>query len=474
MNAPSSGTYGLQPTYEGFVPTTFDALILFEGCLRGRIHHVSRRPQERERGGVIRSGNIFIYEENASGIKRWTDGVSWSPSRILSNFLIYRQLEKAFPPGEKKKAKKPTTTNKSPGKPIGVTKTGSPKKSDLNLAGLERALPMGPPPLPSPRQNPTTQSERSNALSAINNTDLERSLVGSLTDSYDFMDGGLVKKTISITLGDITHHLVAYYTVADALSRGKFQVPSQDPIFENMLVRTHLVDHQPFRSSLREVDLLEHTLYEYLGCYDRAPMPTPFLGTPSFAPPYPFGGNPYQQPSGVMQMAPSAPMMHREYDSSPRMDPFSISNGNDFRITNFSNDEDNDENPAFMTAPPSTPMMDGGFEHDYHGRIDTFSISNAPEFHETDFSNSGHADLHRGVMSISPQMRESPSYERSEILPDQSEFDMPFGDHESQDWYPPTPDFMCFDPRNGETYSESNPNIGDDDSPSWEGGSHLL
>lgn len=28
------------------------------------------------------------------GIKRWTDGRVWSPSRILGNFLIYRELDK--------------------------------------------------------------------------------------------------------------------------------------------------------------------------------------------------------------------------------------------------------------------------------------------------------------------------------------------------------------------------------------------
>jgi hypothetical protein len=51
-------------------------------------------------------GNVFIYEENASGIKRWTDGVTWSPSRIMGNFLVYRELSEPFPAGEKKKAKK--------------------------------------------------------------------------------------------------------------------------------------------------------------------------------------------------------------------------------------------------------------------------------------------------------------------------------------------------------------------------------
>jgi Gti1/Pac2 family transcription factor len=94
----------LDATYYGFIGSTYDALILFEACIAGRIKHVSRRPHDRERERVIQSGRVFIYEENTSGIKRWTDGISWSPSRILGNFLIYRQLVKAFGPGEKKKA----------------------------------------------------------------------------------------------------------------------------------------------------------------------------------------------------------------------------------------------------------------------------------------------------------------------------------------------------------------------------------
>ncbi|KAI1905849.1 Global transcription regulator sge1, partial [Ophidiomyces ophidiicola] len=96
----------LEPTFNGYVASTHDALILFEACLTGVLHHVPRRPHDRERAQLVRSGSVFIYEENASGIKRWTDGVTWSPSRILGNFLVYRELDKPFPPGEKKRAMK--------------------------------------------------------------------------------------------------------------------------------------------------------------------------------------------------------------------------------------------------------------------------------------------------------------------------------------------------------------------------------
>ena len=90
------------PTWNGRVETTRDALLTFEACVQSIFHLCSCRPQDRERDSLIASGNIFVYEEAASGIKRWTDGIPWSPSRILTNFLVYRQLDNPFPPGQKK------------------------------------------------------------------------------------------------------------------------------------------------------------------------------------------------------------------------------------------------------------------------------------------------------------------------------------------------------------------------------------
>jgi hypothetical protein len=92
------------PTFTGFVKTSMDGLILFQVCLSGKLHSISQRPKDKDRSDFIESGNVFVYEENASGIKRWTDGVAWSPSRVLGNFLIYRELDKPFPPSKKKRA----------------------------------------------------------------------------------------------------------------------------------------------------------------------------------------------------------------------------------------------------------------------------------------------------------------------------------------------------------------------------------
>ncbi|KAH6969114.1 gluconate transport inducer 1/Pac2, partial [Fusarium avenaceum] len=192
-------------TYHGFINTTLDASIIFENTFTGRCNHVPRRPHDRERQDLIKSGNVFIYEEHASGIKRWTDSLSWSPSRILGNFLIYRELERPFPPGEKKHQHPRTSTSLPTGMEV--------------------------------RRNNTPIDE------------IERSLVGSLVDSYDFKPGGLIKKTISITYQGVPHHLVSYYSVEDVRS-GRLLAPSMHPVLKGTIPRTELLTQQNFRSPI--------------------------------------------------------------------------------------------------------------------------------------------------------------------------------------------------------------------------------
>ncbi|KAJ4307464.1 Global transcription regulator sge1 [Fusarium piperis] len=206
----------LLPTYVGYIHSTLDALIIFEACLSGARNHVPRRPQDRERQELIRSGNVFIYEEHASGIKRWTDGVSWSPSRILDNFLVYRELERPFGPGEKKRALK------------------KPKKMSNGITKAE------------PR---------------CETRDEDRALIGSLVDSYDFKQSGLVKKTISITFQGVPHHLVSYYTCEDVKS-GRLTCPSSHPDLRNLIPRSELLMSQNFRAPIDGTDTTTDERYQ--------------------------------------------------------------------------------------------------------------------------------------------------------------------------------------------------------------------
>lgn len=83
----------MEPTFRGFIDTTHDALVLLEACIQQQCDRVSRRLQEKERSQIT-SGSVYVFDEEESRIKRWTDGRMWSPSRILGNFLVYRELDK--------------------------------------------------------------------------------------------------------------------------------------------------------------------------------------------------------------------------------------------------------------------------------------------------------------------------------------------------------------------------------------------
>ncbi|KAI0342924.1 hypothetical protein BDW22DRAFT_1330010 [Trametopsis cervina] len=76
----------------GFVETTADALRLIQAARCGLVPRITRRLNELERRSMIRSGAVFVFSVEESGIKRWTDGYTWTPSRISGNFLVYREV----------------------------------------------------------------------------------------------------------------------------------------------------------------------------------------------------------------------------------------------------------------------------------------------------------------------------------------------------------------------------------------------
>lgn len=205
----------LTPTWRGMVMSTIDALKIIEACLTGVLLHTARRPHDREREHLIRSGNVFVYEESSSGIKRWTDGQNWSPSRILGNYLIYRELDKNFPPGDKKRAIK----RKRDGKPE-LQQNGH-----TNISGTPTSL----------------------------NDERERALLGSLIDSYPFKEGGLIKKTISIKWNNVMHHLVSYYSLEDARNH-RLPFPGDDPKLMHIRPRPELIQLQDFRVPVEQED----------------------------------------------------------------------------------------------------------------------------------------------------------------------------------------------------------------------------
>ncbi|ORZ34419.1 Gti1/Pac2 family-domain-containing protein [Catenaria anguillulae PL171] len=77
--------------FRGRVPTFSDALVILEACRQGSLTMVNRRLTDLERREIA-CGDVFVFDEAVSGIKRWADGRLWSSSRMRDCFLIYVEL----------------------------------------------------------------------------------------------------------------------------------------------------------------------------------------------------------------------------------------------------------------------------------------------------------------------------------------------------------------------------------------------
>ncbi|KAH7386890.1 Gti1/Pac2 family-domain-containing protein [Phaeosphaeria sp. MPI-PUGE-AT-0046c] len=226
-----------KPTWQGFLDTTKDAMTVVEAALQGRLSHISRRPHDKERAEMLTSGTVLVYEENASGIKRWTDAVHWSPSRVMNNCLIYRQLVRALKPEEKKTALNPSCGTKRKRKEsIGPTITKSGDNIHTSDDEYENPSFEG---APTGDSDPATKVYANFAQNLT--PDQQRRFCGSLIDSYEFKEGGLMKKTISVKYQGTHHHVISYYSLEDVVS-GKLKRPFQDDKLVDIHPRPELLN----------------------------------------------------------------------------------------------------------------------------------------------------------------------------------------------------------------------------------------
>lgn len=195
-------------TFFGPIDTTSDALRVFELCRLGRLGRVRRRLHDKERK-MIRSGSVFVFDEAESGIKRWTDGRLWSPSRILGNFLIYRELERRDASGF----------------------AASGRDEEIAWIGG------------SSMAHDEHTEEHSSLLRSKKLNGGQHSHKGR----FVFKPGGLLKKTISAHVDAHIHHLVCYYTRRD-LSVGTWDSRLVDEL-RKVRIPKSLVLAQNFRKS---------------------------------------------------------------------------------------------------------------------------------------------------------------------------------------------------------------------------------
>ncbi|KAF3393725.1 cAMP-independent regulatory protein pac2 [Talaromyces pinophilus] len=165
-------------TYHGLVRTPADAIILFEACRLGLLPRVQRRLSEKERQ-AIKSGSVFVWDEREAGMRRWTDGKSWSASRVSGSFLTYREME---------------------GKRGGGVSTSRSEKT------------------PDSRGN----------------SDDDRDGSEDGPDGYRYKPDGLMKQSFSITTSAGQHlHLISYYARSHPTAPN-FNQPSTDPALRHI------------------------------------------------------------------------------------------------------------------------------------------------------------------------------------------------------------------------------------------------
>ncbi|PPR03576.1 hypothetical protein CVT24_007615 [Panaeolus cyanescens] len=201
-----------EPPWSGWIETTGDALLILEAAKRGIIPRVTRRLVDSERR-MIMSGSVFVFEEEESGIRRWTDGFYWSPSRILGNFLLYRETDKRS-----------------------AANRGGRADNDMN-----------DPNDPTRVEGHSLSRPRADSAVMGVNRHRERILVGSLTNTYKFKPDGLMKKTFSLTINGVAQHLISYYKVEDVES-GRLRSPSSLPELASLDISPEYLDKTHFRN----------------------------------------------------------------------------------------------------------------------------------------------------------------------------------------------------------------------------------
>ncbi|KAF8063420.1 Gti1/Pac2 family-domain-containing protein [Lyophyllum atratum] len=209
-----------EPPWSGWIETTGDALLILEAARRGLIPRVTRRLVDSERK-MITSGSVFVFDEDESGIKRWTDGFFWSPSRILGNFLLYRETDKRGSGHRGGKSDPPSSEvieqeqYGMDGVKVEGQSLSRPKADDGHIGGVDKQR--------------------------------ERTLMGSLTNSYKFKPDGLMKKTFSLTISGVSQHLISYYRIED-VTNGRLRSPSSLPELASLDISPEYLDKTHFRN----------------------------------------------------------------------------------------------------------------------------------------------------------------------------------------------------------------------------------
>ncbi|CAE6521625.1 unnamed protein product [Rhizoctonia solani] len=226
--------------------STKDALLIIEAAERGLFPRLVRRLTEQERAQSIYSGAVLVYDEFESHIRRFTDTLVWSPSRIIGNYLVYREMRKH----------EPRLTSRAgadlPPQPASTRSLVRPRSSDLE-------------------QRETERKKR------------EQLYVGSLTHNERFKPNGL---TFSLATEGKHIHVIGYYTYEDAME-DRFLTPSEHPEFANLSISQELLKDKSIYRVPPRVERLEDGRLVYAGEEDKKGASDSERGSPEADRAYP-------------------------------------------------------------------------------------------------------------------------------------------------------------------------------------------
>ena len=218
-------------TYYGLVRTPADAIKLFEACRLGIFPRVQRRLSEKERQS-IRSGSVFVWDEREAGMRRWTDGKSWSASRVSGSFLTYREME-----GKR-------------GGGFGSSRKGAGKTPESGR-GSDEDHDDGEP------------------------------------EGYRYKADGLMKQSFSITTSTGQHlHLISYFTKSHSQSN-ELPQPSTDPQLRHLIPAKGLYPESSWSESSSAAPALARAAMTTGQYIMPQPQPVHQMHHPQYAPPHP-------------------------------------------------------------------------------------------------------------------------------------------------------------------------------------------
>ncbi|KAI9598778.1 Gti1/Pac2 family-domain-containing protein [Syncephalis fuscata] len=263
-----SSTAHFLETCFALVTTTEDALLIFEACHQGILSFAARRLLECEKS-TIRPGSVYTFDEETSGVRRWTDGRLWSPSRINGNFLVYREAKLKIPwrPNRSRKLFSRLWNIIAPSNDDDEDEDNSDDEEKMTADNGE-VFSIGR--LLEKTTTATANGQNQCSYSSLKSTkDVKAALhrlykiypeisefhtsqiLNSNKGLYVLKINGMIKRTISVKINGHPCHLVAYQHSDRAQSPLNLKHPDQMPLLAGLTVSPQLIEQQNFRRPLR-------------------------------------------------------------------------------------------------------------------------------------------------------------------------------------------------------------------------------